>query len=439
MSKPLCNSLNASHSSPSFAPKIYIFLSIVAVSMLYFSVVAKAQTISTAAGTVTWTLDGNTSIEEVELDENSGSHGDGFDNAMYINVTGTNITYSNTFHFSNTYGAVVQQVAITNSGGTPSTFTLTSTGNLGSDGSTTWHYASTSNFHYTISSDQSGSTDNGSDPVISFCYGDAALNAYTTSINYANGDDNASFIVSNVPIAAGATVRFLILAGIGNIDDDNSNQPDQALLAVQNLANSNNWPADFTSFLTGPQKAEIINWSSLITLPLTWQSFTSRLQNENVLLNWSTANEQNTRDFTVQHSVDGVNWTNIALLDAAGNSNTDRHYNFIHTAPVKGYNYYRLLQSDIDNRSNFSVVRIINVEKQDRAITVLRNPVTNGKLIILLNETQNLQLLGTAGNLLWQNKLAAGLQQVDVSHLPSGMYFLQSPTFVQQIVIDRRL
>jgi hypothetical protein len=80
MTKSLRNSVKALHSSPSFVPKIYIFLFIIAVGMFYFPVVAKAQTISTAAGTVTWTLNGNLSMNEVELDENSGSHGDGFDN-----------------------------------------------------------------------------------------------------------------------------------------------------------------------------------------------------------------------------------------------------------------------------------------------------------------------------------------------------------------------
>ena len=436
MQKPPCINLNVLDSKSSFLLKIF---SVVAMSFLALMPSSKAQTtITTAAGIGYWYFNGNSDIGEVELEENGNYHGDGYDDAMFVNVTGVNITYTNSFHLSGTYGAVIQQVAITNTGGTPSTFTLSSSGNLGSDGSTTWHYASATNSYYTISSDDGSPTADGSDPVISFFYGDASLNAYTTDMPYTDGSDDAAFTVSDVPIAAGATVRFLILGGIGNIDDANSNRPDQALLAVQNLANYTNWPVDFTNFLTAPEKAEVMNWAAFSTLPVTWQSFTALFQNGNALLKWSTANEQNTKDFTVQHSTDGENWIGIGLLNAAGNSSTEQHYQFIHIAVVTGNNYYRLLQRDIDNKSSISDVRIVWIGKQDRPVTVLGNPVRNGRLTLLLNEMQTVRLVGSGGSLFYQNQLPAGVQQVDVSQLSPGVYFLQSSASVTQVVLISR-
>lgn len=382
--------------------------------------------VSTAAGNITWTSYSPTGIDEVMLENNFNYHGDGFDGAMMADVTGAGISYTNDYHYSNTYGVVIQQIAITNNSGSPSSFTLNCYGNLGSDGSTTWHYSSGFNSYYTVSSDNNDPFADGGDPVISMYYGDGSLNAYTTDMLFYNGSDQTSFNLNNVPIAAGATMRILILCGVGDIDDDLSNMPDEANKAIQNLTNFSNWPADFTSFLSPAEKAEIMNWSAMGTLPLSWQSFTALKQNEKVLLNWSTANEQNTRDFTVQHSTDGTNWYAIGTVAAAGNSSTERKYSFTHATPVKGNNFYRIMQTDIDNRKTYSVIRKLLSGKPDASITVLGNPVTNDQLVLLVNEAQTISLLTTDGKLVWQKQCTAGMQSLDVSSLPSGIYILKS-------------
>lgn len=384
-----------------------------------------AQTISTAAGSVTWTVNGTTNITEVTLVENGNAHGDGLDGGMGVSVTGTNITYTNSYHLSSQYGAAIQHVSITNTGGTASTFTLVSSSNLGSDANTRYHYTSSSGSRYTISSDNASATSNGSDPVISILYGNAALNAYTTSMPFTNLSDAASFTVSNVPIAAGATRRFLIVLGVGNIDNALSNRPDQALVAIQKLA-TGAWPADFSSFLTAGQKAEVMNWSAITTLPVTWQSFTVQPANEKALLKWSTASEQNTKSFIIQHSENGVNWTSIGEQPAMGNSNSTVHYSYLHGNPLKAINYYRILQTDLDGKSSYSKILILSFTNSTSITKAFPNPVTNGQLIVQIPATSGVRIYNQLGVMVFSQKLTAGTHLLNIQHLAKGRYTLQA-------------
>jgi hypothetical protein len=382
-----------------------------------------------------WDMYGGPVIDEVELDRGIGYHGDGYDGALELNVTGTNIIYTSSFHFSTTYAAVIQNIAITNTGGSASTFMLNSFGDLGSDGSTRWHYTSSTNSYYTISSDNASSTTNGSDPVISFFYGNNSLNSYTTSMPFTNGNDYASFTVSNVPIAAGATVRFLIIGGVGNIDDDLSNQPNQALIAIQNLENPANWPADFTNLLSPTEKNQIMNWAALGTLPVTWIDFTARLQNNKTLLNWSTASELNSRDYVIQHSTSGSNWTVIGNITAAGMSTTTNQYNFVHPSPVNGNNYYRILQRDIDGKSSYSKTVSLQVNAEAN-LQVYQNLITDNQLRFQLLQGTAISLYNNEGRLVLKQQVTSGYQQINISHLAKGIYYLKTDNESKKIVLQ---
>jgi hypothetical protein len=221
----------------------------------------QAQNYSTNGGTVNWTQSGTGFSEATLYTTGTGTtHGDAFDGVLATTVSGTNISFTTSLHFSSTYATAIQQVVVTNSGSSSSTYTLSITGNLGSDGNTYWHYANASTCRFTISSDQSSASLNGSDPVVSFIYG--SNNGYgTSSISYSNGSDAQSYTISSAPIAAGETHRYLFIVGVGDIDDQYYNRPDQAYSAVSNLLNPTNWPSDFTSFLNAAQKAQVKNWT----------------------------------------------------------------------------------------------------------------------------------------------------------------------------------
>ena len=187
----------------------------------------------------------------------------------------------------------------------------------------------------------------------------------------------------------------------------------------------------------------IINSMSELTLahlstplPLVWLSFTATKQNKKALLKWATAQEQNTRNFEVQHSSNGINWGGIATRPAAGNSNTNSNYRYIHTTPVTGINYYRILQNDINNRNSYSDIRTLKFTADDEPFIILGNPVTNDVLTVQVNMATGLAFYTADGKLLWQEAVSAGTRYIDVSRYVKGVYFLKANLASQKVMIQ---
>jgi hypothetical protein len=216
-----------------------------------------------------------------------------------------------------------------------------------------------------------------------------------------------------------------------------------------NIYNGTNWaayPAStrdpsenfvLTNGLSGITLNELTLASQFAPLPLTWLSFTAKAQNNSQsLLQWTTAQEQNTKDFYIQHSADGINWLTIGSLPAAGNSNSASYYNYVHTNPVKGLNYYRIKQTDVDSRYSYSPVRMLSFTKTLQPFTILGNPVTNGALTLQVNISTSLAFYTADGKLLWKKQVNAGTKAIDVSRYAKGTYFLKMITTTQKVVIQ---
>jgi hypothetical protein len=185
---------------------------------------------------------------------------------------------------------------------------------------------------------------------------------------------------------------------------------------------------------TGLNELTLAN--SLTPLPLAWLSFTATKQNQTALLKWATAQEQNTRDFRVQHSANGINWSGIGLLPATGISNSTSNYNYVHSNPITGINYYRILQTDMDNRNSYSAIRTLKFTKTDEPFTIIGNPVTNDVLTVQVNVSINLSLYTADGKLLWQEQVSAGTKTIDVSRYAKGNYLLKANNTAQKVVIQ---
>jgi Secretion system C-terminal sorting domain len=83
------------------------------------------------------------------------------------------------------------------------------------------------------------------------------------------------------------------------------------------------------------------------TLPVKLLFFNANVQICDVVLRWSTATELNAKSFEVYRSIDGINFTKIATLRAAGTTNTTQYYEYKDNAPFKT-SYYKLIETDFD-------------------------------------------------------------------------------------------
>jgi alpha-tubulin suppressor-like RCC1 family protein len=165
-------------------------------------------------------------------------------------------------------------------------------------------------------------------------------------------------------------------------------------------------------------------------LPLIWNSFTVRKSKSNAyaLLEWSTTDEQNTKDFIIQQSGNGTKWINVGNVLASGNSNKLNQYSFTHTNPLSGKNFYRLLQRDLDYKQKYSEVRLLEFSPDEVSPNFIIGSVVNGWLFVQLKSMipQTLQLFSSDGRVILRKTLAKGVNSIDLTSIPKGVYFLQT-------------
>jgi len=173
-----------------------------------------------------------------------------------------------------------------------------------------------------------------------------------------------------------------------------------------------------------------------VPLPLILTKFTAQRNGTEALLKWQTAQEQNTRDFTIERSADGKTYTTIGVVAAAGNSNTPLDYTFSDLAPGKVSNYYRLKQSDLDGRFTYSPVRLLNFGIPSKLIWY--NTSKESAMVSLQQGNNELYTLSDiSGHILRQGQLANG--KTLISHLPAGTYIVTVITNKGNVLITRIL
>jgi hypothetical protein len=122
--------------------------------------------------------------------------------------------------------------------------------------------------------------------------------------------------------------------------------------------------------------------SSTTTLPVDLTLFTATKDNNNVLLKWSTASEQNNDHFTIERSADLKQWETIGKVKGAGNSSKKNNYLFQDQLSGLIYEpqvlYYRLRQTDFDGTFAYSKTAVVSFENLNTAaFSVSPNPFSD--------------------------------------------------------------
>jgi hypothetical protein len=107
------------------------------------------------------------------------------------------------------------------------------------------------------------------------------------------------------------------------------------------------------------------------SLPVTLLDFSGKLKGNNVLLEWTTSFEINSKEFQIEKSTDGVTYSKLNTMAAAGNSFTEKKYNYL-DAEATEINYYRLKMVDIDGyakQSNVIVIKNSGILSQSISVT----------------------------------------------------------------------
>jgi hypothetical protein len=168
-------------------------------------------------------------------------------------------------------------------------------------------------------------------------------------------------------------------------------------------------------------------------LPITLLEFTARPKNKVVLVNWTTAMEQNNQYFILERSADGRNFTAIGRLPGAGNSNSVLHYQFTDVNPLAGTSYYRLQQVDMDGQFSLSSIATVRMDSEGKtALTVSPNPVSSYMNINIntTGRTYTMRVSGVDGRIFINGTGSVNQlnQQLNsrLSSLAAGVYVLSA-------------
>lgn len=89
-------------------------------------------------------------------------------------------------------------------------------------------------------------------------------------------------------------------------------------------------------------------------IPVEFTSFTTNVNGNDVVLNWTTATETNNAGFTVERKLNNGNWIALGFINGQGNSTVINHYSFIDRNVSYGNYTYRLKQTDYDGTYKYS-------------------------------------------------------------------------------------
>ncbi|MGB5895547.1 MAG: T9SS type A sorting domain-containing protein, partial [Ignavibacteriaceae bacterium] len=167
-------------------------------------------------------------------------------------------------------------------------------------------------------------------------------------------------------------------------------------------------------------------------LPIELISFTGRVENGKILLEWTTATEINNLGFEIQRSLDNNHFNTIGFVEGNGSTTERNEYKFVDEG-FQGKIYYRLKQIDYDGNFSFSNV----IEINGVTVTTMEleqnypnpfNPSTKIKYQIADAGFVNLRVYDVLGNevvTLINKEMQTGSYEVEfvANNLPSGIYY----------------
>jgi hypothetical protein len=115
-----------------------------------------------------------------------------------------------------------------------------------------------------------------------------------------------------------------------------------------------------------------------LSLPVEFLEVTAKVDKDHVNVSWSTASETNNNYFTVERSVDGMNFKPLGNVKGAGNSNTVLSYNYTDNNPATGVSYYRIKQTDFNGNFKYSEIVYIKYLTSGLVYSIYPNPVKSG-------------------------------------------------------------
>lgn len=235
--------------------------------------------------------------------------------------------------------------------------------------------------------------------------------------------------------ALDATLRFYYLDAELNGNDEN------AMVTWRSVNGSTNWVARTVATRNTTQNwletnaiAAFSSWTAatLGALPVKLLAFTGYAKDNENVLEWTTASEQNNKGFEILISGDGIDFKTIGFVNGAGTTNSEQYYTFTHNFSKQATNqvnnnqslvYYKLKQIDFDSHFEYSNAIVIKANTTTDIVKCYPNPTNTVIYINATNYTQAVRITDEMGRIVQTH--TATPNTIDLSDFAAGMYIVR--------------
>ncbi|MCX6138731.1 MAG: T9SS type A sorting domain-containing protein [Ignavibacteriales bacterium] len=176
------------------------------------------------------------------------------------------------------------------------------------------------------------------------------------------------------------------------------------------------------------------SWPAL-SLPVELSRFESSVRRRSVLLEWTTATEENNSGFSVERKSVGGKWNTLGFVKGHGTSNASNSYTYSDAVAAGDRYIYRLKQ--IDNGGKFEYSREVEATVAPQAEEFIMtqnypnpfNPTTSIRFAMKRSQHASVKvynLMGQEVAILFDGTAVGDMMNTisfDASHLPTGNYF----------------
>ena len=176
-------------------------------------------------------------------------------------------------------------------------------------------------------------------------------------------------------------------------------------------------------------------------LPVELLAFAANCEDEQVILRWSTANELSNDHFTIENSLNALDWQSAATINGAGTTNTLTNYSWTDAMNPGREMYYRLSQTDYDGEITVhDIIFFKGCSLTENTLSIYPNPAKSIVNILTAEKITQITILEPGGKTIgfpidFENK------QIDFSQAANGVYFIrvETPmkTFHEKVVVSR--
>jgi hypothetical protein len=212
--------------------------------------------------------------------------------------------------------------------------------------------------------------------------------------------------------------------------------------------NRYNFAVDANAASTGDRFMIVFKANS--TLPVQFTNINATQKGTSVQVDWKVATEKNIKQYVVEKSTNGSNFTTIATQ--AANNIDNSSYSAMDNSPVNGSNYYRILSTDNSGKQQYSNIAVVKIGGKQSSISVYPNPVISNTMNLQLENiakgNYTIQLVNTQGSVVMQTNLkyagGSGTQSIQMpSTVSGGNYVLKATAengmvFTEKVVVSNK-